>query len=309
MMKTTCQVIVIITCIIAIPFTLAFKMAIGLLLLMLLAWMSSQGETAAVLDQASSNPLPCILANCSKVAGLCAIDSDCRKTIECNSKCLSAVNEDACNLLCELNYGYNSTRYREMMQCMGTHHCLPKTKPDGECLATDNDTVRNLTSMQQLKGKWWILKGLNCGQEGWPAGFDNFPCQREEYVQEGSQWVDHVAYCGGSNNTCSTPLIRNIANVSIASPGVISLKYLDVPLLPQNEHWRVLSWPHPDWVMYVYCGETPAGLYAGGGVISNSTRSIADIPPYVEHIFSSVAQKFKFSYEKMCLHDSTKCGD
>ena len=64
------------------------KIAFGLLLLMLLAWMSFQGETAAVLDQASSNPLrPC---NRSKVAGLCAIDSDCRKTIECNSKCLSA---------------------------------------------------------------------------------------------------------------------------------------------------------------------------------------------------------------------------
>ena len=40
-------------------------------------------------------------------------------------------------------------------------------------------------------------------------------------------------------------------------------RYTDPPLVPQNEEWRVLSWPHPDWMLYIYCGSTPTGEYAG----------------------------------------------
>ena len=25
----------------------------------------------------------------------------------------------------------------------------------------------------------------------------------------------------------------------------------------------MLSWPHPDWMLYIYCGSTPTGKYAG----------------------------------------------
>ena len=289
-----------------------------LLLQVCVIWSSSSARipvrVPATLEHLSSSAKSngtsaCILANCSKQVGLCAVEKACRQALICNSKCASDSNVNACDLLCELNYGYNSTRYREMMQCMVTHHCLPEQKPDGKCLALDSDTVRNLTNMEQMKGKWWILKGINCGQEGWPAGFDYFPCQRDEFVYEGSRWIDHIAYCGGTNNTCTTPVINTVANVSITSPGVMTHWFLDVPLLPQIEHWRVLSWPHPDWMLYIYCGRTPIGLYGGGSVVSNSSRTISDIPSYVEKIFISVAEKFKFNYEEMCVSDNTKCTD
>ena len=42
-----------------------------------------------------------------------------------------------------------------------------------------------------------------------------------------------------------------------------SCRYTDPPLKPQTEEWRVLSWPHPDWMLYIYCGSTPTGPYAG----------------------------------------------
>ena len=126
---------------------------------------------------------------------------------------------------------------------------------------------------------------------------------------EGSQWIDHISYCGGKNNTCTTPMINTTANVSITAPGVMTHWYLDAPLLPQIEYWRVLSWPHPEWMLYIYCGSTPIGPYAGGSVVSNSSRSISDIPSYVEKIFISVAQKFNFSYQDMCISDTTKCSN
>ena len=227
----------------------------------------------------------CMVKNCSEPVELCAKDYMCIKASLCNTKCQLEKDVNGCNLVCELTYGKNSTAYRDVVQCMATHGCLPKMPPDGECLTKDTDTIQNLTKLAQVQGKWWILKGLNCGQKGWPAGFDFFPCQRDKFVFEGSQWIDHISYCGGKNNTCTTPMINTTANVSITAPGVMTHWYLDAPLLPQIEYWRVLSWPHPEWMLYIYCGSTPIGPYAGGSVVSNSSRSISDIPSYVEKIF------------------------
>ena len=38
-------------------------------------------------------------------------------------------------------------------------------------------SVQNMTSMNQIAGEWWVVKGQNCGQEGWPSGLDWYPCQ------------------------------------------------------------------------------------------------------------------------------------
>ena len=205
---------------------------------------------------------------------------------------------------------WNVFRYREFLQCMSDHDCLPKSPPDGKCLADDTDAIKNLTELAQMKGKWWIIRGLNCGQQGWPAGFDYFPCQRDEFVLQGKQWIDLIAYCGGSNNTCKTPIIHTVANVSITKPGVMTHIYTDPPLKPQIEEWRALSWPHPDWMLYIYCGSTPTGPYAGGSVVSRIDRpKPEDIPEYVEAIFKKTALKFGFNYDTMCVSDVTKCPD
>jgi hypothetical protein len=70
-------------------------------------------------------------------------------------------------------------------------------------LAQNNQTIETLTQMDQVAGKWWILKGLNCGQDSvWRAGFDYYPCQRDEFIQQkDGKFVDFISYCGGKNNT------------------------------------------------------------------------------------------------------------
>ena len=70
----------------------------------------------------------CLIKNCSKLSLECLTDGQCRKATACNTGCPVKKNADACNLLCELNYGYNST----------------KLVPDNG--ANDTDTVKNLTS-------------------------------------------------------------------------------------------------------------------------------------------------------------------
>jgi len=252
----------------------------------------------------------CIQANCSSQAKACGTEWSCIKAGACNANCAlpwHKKDRESCNLLCELSYGYNSTKYRDLMQCMSDHGCLPLTKKsDGICLANDTDTIKNLTSLSQIPGKWWIVRGQNCGQNSdWPAGFDYFPCQRDDFVLENGAWIDHIAYCGGKNNKCSTPMLYTVANVSMTSPGVMTHWYTDPPLKPQTEEWRVLSWPHPDWMLYIYCGATPTGPYAGGSVVSRTGRKPSDIPKYVETIFRAKAKEFKFDYDKMCLSDDS----
>jgi len=247
----------------------------------------------------------------------CVLEGACRETALCNARCAGKPNELACDLLCELNTGYSSTRYRNILKCMNEHDCLPfEPGSDGVCLSsTPSEAGLALTSMDQMEGKWWIFRGMNCGQEGWPAGFDAFPCQRDEFVrQSNGDWVDNIAYCGGNvsdSQDCKTPIVNTEATVYISSPGVMTHNYTDPPLTPQNEEWRVLSWPDQgDWMLYIYCGYTPTGAYAGGSVVSRSeARMNSQIPIEYEEEFRGVAKQYGFDYDEMCLSDLTNCED
>lgn len=254
----------------------------------------------------------CIALHCSLAFAECVANTQCRNTIACNAKCVDKSNDQACNLLCELSVGYGSAVYKKSMQCMVDNHCIPKSNvTDGKCLVTDDQTIQNLTDMHQVAGRWWILKGLNCGQPGWPAGFDFFPCQYDDFIpgENGEFGTDHIGYCGGSNNSCATPMLKTVANWTISKPGVLAHIYLDPPLTPQDEEWRVISFPHPDWMLYVYCGSTPMGAYAGGSIVSKTATHIDQIPKWVEDIFRETALKFNFSIDAMCISDTSKCED
>ena len=99
----------------------------------------------------------CHIKYCSKLSLECATDSQCRKAIACNSGCAGKENTDACNLLCEFNYGYNSTKYRQFIQCMSDNGCLPVSPDNGVCLANDSDAVKNLTSLSQVSNHHEVL--------------------------------------------------------------------------------------------------------------------------------------------------------
>eukprot|EP00820_Chromera_velia_P018347 Cvel_6806.t1-p1 / transcript=Cvel_6806.t1 / gene=Cvel_6806 / organism=Chromera_velia_CCMP2878 / gene_product=Violaxanthin de-epoxidase, chloroplastic, putative / transcript_product=Violaxanthin de-epoxidase, chloroplastic, putative / location=Cvel_scaffold342:91320-97687(+) / protein_length=457 / sequence_SO=supercontig / SO=protein_coding / is_pseudo=false len=245
-----------------------------------------------------------VMSKCPNVFTNCLKDEKCREAMFCNARCESAENKNACNLLCSLTSGYENKPYGNFIQCLADAKALPDLPPDGKCLATDEDALPILKDLKQIEGRWWIVKGLNCGQEGWPAGFDGFPCQRDEFIlREDGTWVDEIAYCGGKEDTCTTPMVYTRANATITSPGVMAHYYLDPPLSPQVEQWRLLSWPHPDWMLYIYCGVTPAGEYSGGSVVSRQL-SLDKIPKDIEEEFRKVAKKFNFDYDEMCVSDN-----
>lgn len=257
-----------------------------------------------------ANPSPsigCILTKCGGPGLHCMADKQCRSALECDAKCQHATDVNGCNLICELTAGYNSSLYHNVLQCAVDNGCFPQNPPDGSCLANDTDAVANLTDMSQVSGKWWILKGLNCGQSGWPGAFDWFPCQRDEFVFEDGKWVDHISYCGGKNNTCTTPIVNTVADAKITSPGVMTHWYTDPPLKPQIEEWRVLSWPHPDFMLYIYCGHTPLGPYAGGSVVSRTVKTMSGVPSDALRQMEAVASRFGFDIDDMCESDVRSC--
>ena len=53
------------------------------------------------------------------------------------------------------------------------HGCFPEVPPDGECLASAEDTVQEITAIEQVQGDWWVVRGVNCGQDDtWMGGYD-----------------------------------------------------------------------------------------------------------------------------------------
>lgn len=84
-------------------------------------------------------------------------------------------------------------------------------------------------------------------------------------LQDGS-YINDVTW----NNTFVNPPVVVEAKpiVSIIAPGVVLHDYQDIALKPQLEYWIVVSHPHPDYMLMLWCGSNAALKYAGGIVIS-----------------------------------------
>ena len=117
---------------------------------LILCRVSPSFEFTTTVRGRTGGPGSCLVANCSKTVLECLADGQCFKASLCNAGCARKVNVEGCNLLCELTYGYNSSKYRELLQCMSEHGCLPVSPPDGVCLANDTDTVKTSRTWLRL---------------------------------------------------------------------------------------------------------------------------------------------------------------
>lgn len=292
--------------------------------------------------------IPCMIEHCAKeligCAGHSLLGDKCMGTVGCIIKG-TPFPRDKYNrapqaaYICEMVSGYESEPFGDFIKCAGEDHkCLPQYPTDGECLAQDEDTVQNITSLEQLEGDWWVVKGVNCGQvedgtpfhpkdlpprnptkgKAYPGGYDWYPCQHErivrstghDYPQASTPWVNNITYCGGSNGglaECKTPIIDTVANITMCAPGVVCHNYIDAPLKPQYEHWRIISWPHPDWAASIWCGSTPLLPYNGGIALRRNGRDMSEMPAYVEQNFREAYAKFGVDWDEMCESTNKDC--
>lgn len=76
--------------------------------------------------------------------------------------------------------------------------------------------------------------------------------------------------------------------------------------LYQSEDWRLVSWPHPDYALMLWCGRLPVLDYAGGIVISR-LKDDTKMPPEVLAEFKRVLSSHGLSWEKMCPSNNNHC--
>jgi len=262
------------------------------------------------LDLSDAQDLPCIGLHCPLQMGRCVLDPTCYATLNCMAGCSGKPDEAQCQFECEMTIGNGNAAFIELLQCMAKHGCLPELPEDGACLAGEADTVQTITELEMVAGDWWVVRGVNCGQDNlWSGGYDWYPCQHERYLQlEDDTWINNTTYCGGTDSACSTDQIVTIPHATIPSPGLIRLDYDDEPLLPQVEKWHIVSRPQEDFMFVMWCGTNPALDYNGAFVLSRGrTEEGMEADTLAE--FQAVAAKHGVDWDSMCLSDNTNCPE
>jgi len=256
----------------------------------------------------------CIGGNCKLAAAQCFTNYKCAQTIGCIQRCLldnidSEEKTAACAYICEMTYGYENQPFKDMINCMLDNKCLLEYPEDGPCKGSNADAITSVKTMEDIEGDWWVLRGINCGESPYPGGYDWYPCQHERFIKAAEgHWINNVTYCGGRHDKCTTDIIVTIANVSMPAPGVVNHKYTDAPLDPQEEDWRLVSMPHPDYALMLWCGRLPVLNYAGGIVISRH-RDDSDMPKEVVQEFREVMSKHGIDWDKTCPSNNNHCPE
>jgi hypothetical protein len=80
------------------------------------------------------------------------------------------------------------------------------------------------------------------------------------------------------------------------------------PSLNQTEPWVVISKPHSDYMMMLWCGENPVMKYAGGILLSKS-KDYNDMPKWVEDELRQAVNSHGLDFDKLFINDNSQCAD
>jgi len=234
--------------------------------------------------------------NCTKCASQtekCLLEKKCRKGLLCSMNCGIKYERDPlklgpCEFGCQLLFTQNDKTFLSLLHCMITTGCLSKMPDNGECRLKPTDGLKNITSMEQMQGNWWVARGVN-------NQIDTIPCQmnRIQPVANG-EWFANCTL----NDTLSKPPqeVRTVPKVKMDPPGTMTAIY-DVGT-NQVEYWTIISFPHPEWMFMLWCGSNDIISYAGGIVQTlNPNKQYSDIPPWVEDLFRQAAAEYGLRYD------------
>merc|ERR1711860_57761 len=237
----------------------------------------------------------------------CVSDPVCLKSLTCLGTCDASDAE--CAYTCGM-YAEDNQAFLDFMQCSADVGCMPDYPEDGVCLATPDQALQYITDLDQVKGEWWMLRGANCGQEGWPGGYDWYPCQHSRIIdlEDEDRWINNQTYCAGSNSPCSSEIFVTTADAYMLSPGVSRNDYPvgQAPIVPQLEDWHWISFPDPDWAFVAWCGTNPALDYNGALILSRH-RNYDLLTPEVEAELRAAVASVGLDWDSMCATDNTDC--
>ena len=71
-----------------------------------------------------------------------------------------------------MTHGYENPQFIDLIKCFVDQKCLDDYPRDGICKGSDEEAVQTITSLDQVAGDWWVVRGLNCGKGDYPGGYD-----------------------------------------------------------------------------------------------------------------------------------------
>ena len=71
-----------------------------------------------------------------------------------------------------MTHGYENPQFIDLIKCFVDQKCLDDSPRDGICKGSDEEAVQTITSLDQVAGDWWVVRGLNCGKGDYPGGYD-----------------------------------------------------------------------------------------------------------------------------------------
>ena len=166
----------------------------------------------------------------------------------------------------------------------------------------DNDGLKNITSIDQIAGTWWVTKGLN-------PHYDVLPCLHNAYIKEPTNETKWIANDTWIDNFSKPPQYTSVQPevlMNATQPGVFWHWY---DWLDQLEPQVVVSRPHPDYMLELWCGSNPALKYAGG-LLMTRNKDISDMPDWINEEFRKVVAKYGLDWDKdWIINDVSKCPD
>merc|ERR1711884_910444 len=122
----------------------------------------------------------------------------------------------------QCGYWNGALPIQPLLQCQVDNHCAQSPVPTvgGKCIGTDGDADQSLTTIDDLAGDWWVVKGKNCGDSGF--GFDSVPCMKQSAFRGRSDGKSTWTY-GANKSKFSPEYITLLNEYKMDAPGVLTV--------------------------------------------------------------------------------------
>jgi len=242
----------------------------------------------------------CKMDNCARQMASCILDPDCLFHLACPSSCSSVGEFTAGTCVFECTQAAaKAPVYVDMLTCWGENHCQEnRAEPGGPCRAlTPWEGVASITSLQQVRGDWWVSMAWQCGA----SGINFAKCQHWRVKPDEGKNLITFALAQEE-----VPLYKQlILHISLPYPGVLRHTYEGAfPNGPQIEDYHIID-STDDHLLIIFCHGMPEANLNGALVLSRTQTSAPD--DQTQERFKSQIAAHNMPLEDFCLFNNQEC--
>lgn len=221
--------------------------------------------------------LVCLATQCTKSFGACAFEINCILGLRCTADCKFTDPDENQRCLIGCIESNPSSRYDPLVSCMLERECMVKSPPRF-CAKPQNKAQIAPTTLADLQGDWFVIRGLSRAYDCWPGQKMSFYNLKESISN-----YDYEYQVGKQKSQfhCS------VKDLPDPSPGRFVVNY-KVHGMEGSDDWYVLSQPNPDYALIYYCGTTAIDQYRGAIVMSK--KPDLELPQSVLQAFDQALQ-------------------